>query len=230
MQPSINHPPGETDPTGLLRLPVDPEPVSLGLALLLILLAAVIVFYSVLDMVIPGGGLNFIAAIASMVLAALFLQVIERWVKRLWRPVRFLEVMPDQIQLIRKGHQERALDPRRQINVITWHFEVRRRSRAPKGWHVVGLALEQEEAYIVLYTLVSPERFGVLNSSGRFVRLQRTTLSATGDRDMRAAGQQRRIQMAEAARGLEGAELTVEHFQECIEHLQAQFPRWMPRS
>lgn len=218
-------PPQDTD---VLRIPVDPEPVSLGLALLGILIVAIIFTYILLNALFPGVGLNLIAAILSMVLGALIMQGVERWVKRLWRPVRFLEIGPHTIRLIKKGQVERTLDPRLQINVLTWHFEVRRRSRAPKGWHVACLALEQEDAYIVIYVLVSPDIFREMNAKSRFVRLQRPTLSGTGDRDLRAAGQQRRLQMAEAARGLDGAEMTLENFNLYSERLQTLFPRWMP--
>jgi hypothetical protein len=218
------------DETETLVIPVDPEPVTLGLILLVILIVTVVVIYIAINTIFNGTGLNFIALLISIVLGAFVMQVAERFLKRMWKPTRFVEVNSRVIRSINKGKVERELDARMQVNVLMWHFEIRKRSRAPRGWHVVALALEQDDTYLSVYTLVSPDDFKVLNQAGRFDRLQRPTLSGAGERDMRAAGQQRRLQMAEAARGIDGAEMKLDDFKTYIARLQTLFPRWMPNT
>ncbi|MBC7871708.1 MAG: hypothetical protein H7Y09_12770 [Chitinophagaceae bacterium] len=214
-----------------LTLPVDPEPVALGLVLLVILIISVVLLYIILNVIFPSAGLNLIAGIGSLILGAVAMQQMEKILKRYWRATRFVEINLKEIRFLAKGKVERQIDPRQQINVLMWHFEIQKRARAPKGWHVVALSLEQDDVYLPLYTLMSPDKFREINQSGRFTRLSRptrTTTAAPDQRDMRVAGQQRRVQMAEAARGIDGAEMTVEHFETVLSRLESQFPRWMP--
>jgi len=214
-----------------LTLPVDPEPVALGLVLLVILIISIVLLYIILNIIFPSAGLNFIAGIGSLILGAILMQQMEKVLKRYWKATRFVQVNSAEIKFLAKGKVERQIDPRQQINVLMWHFEIQKRARAPKGWHVVAISLEQDDVYLPLYTLMSPDKFRELNQSGRFTRLSRPSRTATAapeQRDMRLAGQQRRVQMAEAARGIDGAEMTVEHFETVLARLEALFPRWMP--
>jgi len=154
--------------------------------------------------------------------------LVERLLKGNWLSGRELVVETEHIMLRKHDEVERQIDPQQHVNVLAWHFVVQRSRRVRKGWHVVGLSLEQNGDYVPVYTLASPEDFEILNEKQLFTRLERP--KRTDDRtktSMRQAGEQRRLLEAEQDRGYNGAELTVEEFKSYLKHLQTNHPSWM---
>ncbi len=110
-----------------------------------------------------------------------------------------------------------------------WQFEITKRARIPKGWHMIACALEQDGVYLPAYTFVSPEDFESMERTGRFTKLlSKKELKSQGmGQDMRLAGEQRRLHKAEAQRWMYGAEMTQADFSAYLDYLQNQFPQWM---
>lgn len=210
----------------VIRFPVDPEPFNLRLAMIGILVVTVIISYSLISALMQTSGFNLIGIFGAIVISALLLQVLEKPIKARWPRTRFLTITPQAIKVTHGDTVFREIDPRQQVNVYKWYFVVERRSRVPKGWHVVACALEQDDVYLPVYTLVDPKSFDTMRK--QFTQLE--SKKRGNNNDLRLAGQQRRLHIAESARGLDGSEMTAEDFTSYLNALESQFPRWMPKN
>ncbi len=215
-----------TEPSASLILPVDREHTGIrvtGCGVLIAVWALAFITSTTLLNLTP-----IVALLAALIVAVLVTSLVERLLKGNWLSGRELVVETEHIMLRKHDEVERQIDPQQHVNVLAWHFVVQRSRRVRKGWHVVGLSLEQNGDYVPVYTLASPEDFEILNEKQLFTRLERP--KRTDDRtktSMRQAGEQRRLLEAEQDRGYNGAELTVEEFKSYLKHLQTNHPSWM---
>lgn len=155
--------------------------------------------------------------------------LMERGLKRVWTSRRYVRVRPYEIAFEFNGQVERSVHADQHVNVILWCFAVKRRTRVPKGHYVVSLALEQNDIYLPIYTVMPPDDFKDMNSYGLFTELSGSREDLViNEGDYRLAGQQRRLMTAETARTIDGVEMPAADFQRFIKHLQEQFPSWMP--
>jgi len=169
-----------------------------------------------------------LGGIIGVAAAAAISNLLDRYLKSNWPSGRVLVVNENQIELRKKDEVERYIDPTKQVNVLTWHFKVPRTGRVKKGWHVISLALEQDNTYLPIYTFMSPKDFEDFSLHRYFSKLERPKKEKTEAlKNMRRAGEQRRIYEAEIERGLFGAEMDLEHFHHYVAALQENFPRWM---
>jgi hypothetical protein len=174
-------------------------------------------------------GCNIGAVFGGLLLGAGLLHVSERLLKPRWKSNRFVHLSQDSLHIQAGEKKRQEIDPNQQTNVYMWRFEVRRRTRVPKGWYVVAAALEQDDIYLPVYTVTSPEGFEVFDMAGHFTPLKsKKELDADGSGDLRLAGHQRRLLIAESARDLEGVEMSVDDFKVYLNWLQTNFPKWMP--
>jgi len=157
----------------------------------------------------------------------------DYWMKRHWPSGRRLVVNDRSIHITQSDKIEMQVDASRQVNVLPWRFTVKRNGRVKKGWYVIALGLEQDEMLLPVYTFMPPERFEQLPFSDLFTALQREEKKEKAvmgsARELKQAGLQHRLQDAEKARSLLGAELTLEQFETYLHTLQTQFPQWMPQ-
>jgi hypothetical protein len=207
----------------VVRYPVDAEHGGLRAAGCGVLLGTFLVAYAVFNSLMQDASL--LALLLALLLAALLSSLVDRWLRPRWPSGRVLEVSTERLSLVNKGQQEVSLDGQSHINVSLWDFVVARNGRVRKGWHVVGLGLEQDDEMLVAYTFMSPEDYDKLPFRGRVVRLLRPKEAEGGD--MRSAGVQRRLLIAEQWRTERGAELTLEQFLALWKLLAERFPRWM---
>lgn len=206
----------------VVRYPVDAEHGGLRAAGCGVLIVVFGVGYAVLNSLMHDASL--LAALLALLLGAALSSLVDRWLKPRWPSGRLLEVSNERLSLLNKDQTEVSLDAQGHINVSLWDFVVARNGRVRKGWHVVGLGLEQDDELLVTYTFMSPEDFDRLPFKSRVVRLLRPK-EAEGD--MRTAGVQRRLLLAEQWRAERGAELTQEQFTALCALLTERFPRWM---
>jgi len=211
-----------------VQFPVDPEPFGFRLTLVIILIIGIIVGYLLISALFSSSGFNILAIIGGILFGALILQIAEYLLKPYWKSNRFLHITADKIALISTKTDEiyRSVMPSQQVNVYMWYFEITKRSRAPKGWYVVSITLEQDDIYLPVFALMSQDDYKSLKRS--FTKLKPKSTDDSGDRDLRLAGQQRRLYIAESARGLEGSEMLKANFEQYIEALETRFPQWMP--
>ena len=183
--------------------------------------------FLILNTIIPNGGLIIIgAAIAiavGLTYAADFLS------KKYWPSNRCIQFLGDLVQLTKSGTVQSEIDAGHNVNVLTWHFEARRHPRVPKGWYVVANALEQDGEYISAYSIVSPADFETLPLSRLSTRFQRKKGKKDEGRDLRKAGNIRRIEQAEYFRGEFGAEMSPEDYRAYLEYLADTYTSWMPK-
>ncbi len=208
-------------------LPVDPEHIGLRITIVGVFVFAAIIIYLLTNALVPQAeGANFIAIIAGLGGAAAVTQIVDRVFKQRWPSGRFLRIDGDQLYLVLRGAPHQQIDGAQHVNVLLWRFEVTRRTRVPKGWYMVAIALHQEDTYLPLYTFIAPEQFAGLRFRDQYVKL--SPKKEGENQDLRLAGQQRRLRIAEDARWAEGAELTPEHYNRLIDRLCQQFGQWMP--
>lgn len=222
-----NSPERTTDAT--LRLPVDIEHGGIRAVGCVSLLVAVVAYYFILEGIIWTAPV--LSVLVAMVASSLTSYGLERYLKGRWTSGRELLVSDEQITLKRKGEVERAVDPTQHVNVLAWHFEVKRTARVKKGWLVVGLGLQQEDDLVPVYTFMSPDDFKAFEMAGHFTQLEKKDKKKNKDSSvssMRRAGEQRRLFEAETDRSHFGAELQQAAFVQFVERLQADFPAWMP--
>lgn len=217
----------------ILNIPVDPEHGRLRITLLLLFILLVGVSFSVLNTFIPSAGLNILALLGGFaVAAALSYFVVEPFLKRRWPSGRAVEMDGDAIRIIQHGAVQRSVNVREPFSILLWNFKIKqRRNRVPAGWFVVACALEQDDAYLPVYTLASPQQMEMLTALARFVTLipEKTGRSSeVRQESLRVAGEQRRLRLAESHRWAEGAEMSLADFQQFIQRLHEHFPQWVP--
>lgn len=209
-----------------LRLQVDPEHGMLRLAVMLTFVVSAIGSYILINIVLAQVAfINVIAIGAAVVIAMLTTRAVENGLKRRWPSGRYFEIDGDKLRLGNSDRVTREIDGAQHVNVLTWRFPITKRTRVPKGWYVVALALMQDDLYLPLYTFMSPEAFNALPLAEEFAVLAPPKKPEQGD--LRLAGQQRRLRTAEYARWNEGAELTNDDFNTAVAAMQARFPSWM---
>ncbi|MBI5958926.1 MAG: hypothetical protein HY866_09340 [Chloroflexi bacterium] len=154
--------------------------------------------------------------------------VIERILKRLMPSRRRAELSDTALAITdrrRKPAQMTLIDWQQIVNVMAWRFEVRRRTRVPKGWFCLAVQLVQDEREVILYTFMSSAEAEKVSGYKNFARLRprRETESNT---DLRAAAEQRRLLRLEDARWRDGAEISKEDFLAMLAVLQRRVPDW----
>lgn len=221
--------PLQTDTHGL-RISVDPEPFSFRLLVMAAFIFGTIAGYIVLSMMTSEGTCNILALFGGFGFGGALMYLTERFAKPRWRSNRFVLASPESVQVVYRGQPKREIDTTQQVNVLTWHFRVQRRTRVPKGWYMVGLSLEQDDAYLPAYTLISPEQFETLPHAAQYLSLvSRKELERLSDTsNLRKAGLQRRLHTAEFARTIEGVEMHYDDFVQYVAWLKDTFPNWMP--
>jgi hypothetical protein len=211
-----------------LKFPADPEHGLLRLAVIGVFFASALIVFGVSSVLLSSVDFGtFIAGGAAVIAGVLTTRAAESGLKRRWPSGREVVLEGQQILLKLRDTVQRDIDGSGHVNVHTWRFPVPRRTRVPKGWFVVAIALVQDDLYLPVYTFVDPKEFPEMPLSGEFSVLSPPKKSENSD--LRLAGQQRRLRTAEFARWNEGAELSKEHFVTLIETLRQNFPSWMPK-
>ena len=187
-----------------------------------------LVSYLIISSVLPHGGLITIGA--SLIIAVGLTYGADYLTKRYWPSNRYIQFLGDVIKLVSGSKVQGAIDAEQNVNLLMWHFEAKRHPRVPKGWYVVANALEQDGEYIVTYSIVSPADFEALPLSRLSVEYQRKKKRKNEDgRDLREAGNYRRIAQAEFHRGELGAEMSQEDYYAYLDYLADTYTSWMPK-
>lgn len=211
----------------VFSVPVDPEHGGLRIAVVGVFLISAVILYMLTTWLIPQmSGINIIAAGVALAGATIMTQVIDRLFKQRWPSGRALRIVDDRIQLVLRDNIQREIDGGQHVNVLMWRFTISKRTRIPKGWYMVAIALHQDDVYLPVYTFVSPTEFEMMPYNKQISALQ--PRKKTEMQDLKLAGQQRRLHTAEDARWSEGAEMSQADFRRYIDRLKQQFPEWMP--
>jgi hypothetical protein len=213
-----------------LILLADPVPNTIQLYALFAFAVGAIATYFVTSTLFELGSCSLLGVVFSVMGGATASYITEYILQKTWKSDRFLHVTDSKMSFVFADKEARAIDPSQEIRVTAWYFAIKRRSRVPKGWMVVGLALEQDDVYLPVYALVSPQTFEDMESRPLFHHLEGSRRDyKVSSETARLAGEQRRILIAETARSIDGVELFADDFERLIAHLQSRFPAWMPR-
>jgi heme-degrading monooxygenase HmoA len=113
-----------------------------------------------------------------------------------------------------------------EVAIQAWRFEVKRRTRVPKGWYCLALHLSQDEDEVIVYSFFSPEDAEKIPGFNQFTRLRprKETITST---DLSANTSQRRLLKLEDRRWNDGAEFQPDDFKALMSVMQAQVPGWI---
>jgi hypothetical protein len=221
-----------TDPQtneSVMQIPLDAEHSGIRTAGCLSFLVLVPITFVIFNMLIPT--IPVLAGILSLPMGVGASYLIEQTLRKRWPSGRVFVASATDLTIRKHAENQVTIDPTQTVNVLSWHFSVPRNGRVKKGWQVIGLAFEQDDEILPLYTFASPENFEKMPFSARFMKLERkkdkddqVTKSASS---MRMAGQQRRLYEAEQHRGMNGGEMTFEQFTDLLQYLHKQYPEWM---
>ncbi len=214
-----------------LTIPVDTEHGGIRLVVLGAFIAAWLIGYAVVSAITISEGINFLAITAGFLAGAVIAVPLERILKGRWQSGRVAIIDGQGVRLAKRTTVQTQIHAADQASAVFWRFEVQRRTRIPKGWSMIACALESEGRYLAVYTFVSPTTLENYPGGERFKRLiSRKERSKSGDDvrgEMRLAGEQRRLLEAETHRWMDGAEMTLEHFQTYLTAVETRFPEWM---
>lgn len=229
---TINEPPiDEKTKVGTIKIPVDPIHGGLRMAVFGSFIGAGVLSFGAGMFLIPNGlGLALLLSMASAAGASMGM---ERLLKDKWLSGREFVADSERIALTKHSKIESVIDAQQQVNVLTWRFEIKKDSpRAKKGWQLLGLGLEQDDSFVVIYSAASQEDFENMPLANHFTKLEKqkketdkkSLSSASG---MRRAGEQKRLYEGEVIRQITGGDMLFEDFVETLHFLQANYPRWM---
>ncbi len=219
-------PPQTTDK---VVFPVDPEHAALRLTVIAAFFVVLTLVYLIISVVFPQQGINVVGIVIGLGVASVTVQVIDATFKRRWPSGRTLEIDAQGVRLALRGETQIEVTPTESAQALMWHFEIRRRARAPKGWYVVAIALHQGEKYLAVYTFMSPKDFHAMPLSEKYTLLSKDKPRAESTNDFRAAGHERRLWNAENARWSSGAEIDKAHFNAYVSALRDRYPQWLAR-
>ena len=183
--------------------------------------------FFLLNAIIVGGGL--ITIVLAIFLAVAMTYAADHLSKRFWPSNRAIQFVGDLIHLTKAGKAQSEIDAALTVNILFWHFAVKKHPRVPKGWYVVANALEQDGEYLATYSIVSPDAFQALPLSRLSKQYQRKSKRKNAKSDLREAGVDRRLGRAEFIRGEFGAEMSPEDYHAYLEYLADTYPAWMPK-
>lgn len=213
-----------------LLIPVDAEHGALRLVVVALFIVGWVIGYIVFNLVIPGGAVNLLALLLSFAFVYVLVNQIERLLKARWRSGRAVQIDGRGVHLVYNGTIQQEIRADAPVSVLLWQFQTPRRSRIPKGWHVVACALEQENLHLPVYAFMSPDQFRRFPQSDRFVVLKsqkELKKSGSGRDELLLAGEQKQLHQAENRRWMDGAEMSVQDFELYIARLTDCFPEWM---
>jgi hypothetical protein len=210
---------------------VDPEHGRLRLVVVIVFAISAVAGFLAIDALTPSAGLNILALIGGFVVAYGVTALFERLLKERWPSGRTVEVDASGVRMMQHGQVQQQITADGPTMTLLWRFQTKRRSRVPKGWYLLACALEQDDATVSVYTLMSPDQFKKLDNGERFKPLKAKAdtadVTSRGRDDLLLAGEQRRLLQAENQRWQTGGELSVEDFSAYLDTVSARFPNWI---
>lgn len=216
-------------PADKVVFPVDPEHAALRLTVIASFFVVSILTYLIISVILPQDGFNLVGLVVGLGVATVTIQVIDAAFKRRWPSGRTLEIDEQGVRLALHGDVQSEIANTEAAQALMWRFEIQRRARAPKGWYVVALALNQDDVYLPVYTFMSPQDFQAMPFNQFYTPLSKDKPLAEAANDFRAAGHERRLRTAEHARWNAGAEIDKANFHAYVEVLRRRYPQWLTR-
>jgi hypothetical protein len=213
--------------SAILSFPVDHEHGALRFAVAALFIVICIAIFALVNTALPSAGFNIIAGLIALVVAAIAGRVIEPMLKARWPSGRRIEVDSQGVRLFLKDRLQAKAASYEDADVLRWRFVIPRRSRMPKGWYVIACAIVHDDSYLPVYTFASPQQADALSKIARFSDLVNSkATSGTGADSLQAAGEQRRLRLAEQYRWNDGAEMSYADFEQFVSYIDTHFPLW----
>lgn len=233
---TIDHQSSTGNPAGAAArtIPIDTEHFTVRFLVPVVSIGLAIAFYilgtDVLSDALHNEGVTPGCVLAPGALVVFFLgaYVVEATLKRLLPGRRAATLDSESLRVTDRRSNSPAtvtIDWHKTVNVQAWRFEVKRRSRVPKGWYCVALHLLQDEEDLVLYTFMSRDHAEDLVGYENFTRL-RPRKETEASSDLSAIAQQRRLLKLEDKRWNDGAEIAADDFRAVLDAVEKAVPGW----
>ncbi len=153
----------------------------------------------------------------------------ERALKR-WMPARRSATLSHDSLTFHDGRgktpQTVRFALRQTLNAHAWRFEVKRRTRVPKGWYCLALYVLQDEQDAIFYTFMDGKEAETMPAYAHFIRLRprRETQNST---DLASMAQQRRLLELEDRRWNDGAEVGPDDFRAMLAAIAQADTNWI---
>ena len=180
---------------------------------------------SQIDQGLAGACLGIPMAIA---LAALLVQVGEKFIKPNWTSGRYIELTEYDFTLVdRRGrrNEKYTFNFGQDLKVDGWYFEImERRHRVPKGWYCLATQFSQNEQEVIVYTFINPDAINEIKKFAQlFEQLERTknTSAQPGQHssNVRLTTRQKHLRALEDKRWEDGAEVTPDDFKKLMQNV-----------
>jgi hypothetical protein len=211
-----------------LHLQVDREHSGLRISMVALFFAVLVIVFLITNALIASEGFNILAGIIAFGAAAIATRIADPIMKRMWPSKRNLQLDANGARMLMNDQIQSQIHAEATANVHYWSFKIPRRGRMPRGWYVVACALQQDDAYLAVYTFASPTKTEELNKLKQFTELhsEKSKAAAAKAESLRLAGEQRRLRLAEEHRWHDGGELTADDFETFIKRLNELYVRW----
>lgn len=234
-------------PTGQIVLPVDKEHGGIQFAIPLVMLAAGLLSYWIVDswLLSPllGGGdwdsfRPFLRIVAAVVLGLVIGGLVEVILKRSWGSGKRLVHDGHSLTAEDKAGGQARVEWNKRVNLLLWRYSLRgfprggRERRIPTGHHLLACRLVQDETSIVAFCFASPQRAKEMPGYEGFVQIEMASLYHSNP--LRRLGQPQRpsippsllaggqgqVWLAEKERWWSGFELEPAEFSQLMDLLQ----------
>ncbi len=222
--------------------PVDIEHLGFRIALPLITFGSgVLIWLALIDPVdnwlafnVGIAGLGWVVSAALGMISAILIGIAaDRLLKRYWPSRRSLVVNPETLLFIdaKRNHpSQKTIYLNRRINPMLWRFLVIRSTpKAPSGWSMLAMQLNQDDTEMILYTFLSPKKVKTFALYDLFHVLLAAKESQSPKLGVRETAEQRRLRKLEQARWENGAELRPDDFLSLAETLLPLIEEWKTR-
>ncbi len=201
-----------------VEFPVDAEHTGLRSTIAAVFIILTIGLFLLIDRFVPAVGINLLALLGALAGAAGITYVVERQLKARWKSGRVVRIAGRTVNLIDTKGRETPLPLDAAAQLLRWRFRVTKRARVPKGWYVVATALQHgDDDFVTVYTLMSPDDYDAWDTDQTFTLLEKPD---DASKDLRLAGEQRRLHRAESMRWHEGVEMNNTHFMSYVDHVE----------
>ena len=206
-------------------LEVDREHRALQATIILSFFLGALASYSLISLALQVSGVNLIAAAVALGAGFLISKGLEFWLKDRWRSGRRLHLETNRYYTQKRQRVQQDIQLKSDIDLLFWRFTIKRGGRIPKGWYLLGCALQQDGNYLPVYSFMPATEFEQLPQAERFIELS-PKKRMEKDGDLRLLGQQKRLHTAEIFRWNEGAELSRDDFRLFLVRIATDSSRW----
>lgn len=242
----------DTNSPDVITLHADKEHSGVQVVVPLIMLAATILFFVIVNPLILAPLLNgtdlegfraFFRTVVSVVLGVCVGGIAENILKKRWPSGRMLQINPNGITILEKNIPSECIEWGERINILRWWYVLRgyprggRERRVPTGHYLLAVKLLQDECLLNVHSYMKPKQAELVPGYSKFSSIEMNSIYKSGlftqfSRPLRPtiptdllAGPKGKIWAAEKERWVSSFELEPEDFSQLMEKIERYIPK-----